>query len=81
MNESQVAAAIEPLLIALRTDGADVVVDGVEGSSVDLRLVVEGASCSDCVMPAPVLVELFQGAVRDAGFPVAEIRLADPRES
>lgn len=81
MNESQVASAIEPLVIALRADGADVIVDGIDGSAVDLRLVVEGASCSDCVMPASVLVELFEGAVRDAGFSVTEIRLSDPREA
>jgi hypothetical protein len=81
MNHAQVLSAIEPLLVALRADGADVEVGGLEGPTVDLRLVLDTASCSDCVMPAPILTELFQGAVREAGFPAAVIRLTDPRES
>lgn len=81
MDESQVVEAIGPLAEALRADGADVVVERVDATTIDLRLVLDDASCAECVMPAPTLVELFEGAARGAGLPVEKVRLADPREA
>lgn len=79
MDELDVQKAIEPLVGALRADGADVDVARVEGGSVELQLIVEDASCADCVMPGDVLESLFLDAIVTAGHEVDRVRLADPR--
>lgn len=79
MDESDVQQAIEPMVEALRADGADVDVTGIEGRKVDLALSVTGASCAECVMPGGVLEGLFLDALVSAGNGVDHVRLADPR--
>jgi hypothetical protein len=79
VDVSEVREAIDPLVGALRADGADVVVQGVEGGQVDLQLLLEDASCTDCVMPAEVLEPLFLDALTSAGHQIATVQLDDPR--
>lgn len=81
MNDTDVRDAIGPMQEALRADGADVHVVGVDGGTVDLRLLVEDATCAECVMPQEVLEELLREAIVAAGHPVERVRLEDPRVS
>lgn len=79
MDEADVQRAIEPLVLALNADGADVRVVEVDGRRVELRLSVADASCAECVMPGDVLEGLFLDALATAGHQVERLRLDDPR--
>jgi hypothetical protein len=79
MDVRDVESAIAPLAEGLRADGADVLVDQVASDRVELRLVLEDASCAECVMPAEVLEPLFLEAITTAGHDVAAVAIDDPR--
>lgn len=79
MDESDVKQAIEPMVEALRADGAGVKFVGIEGRQVDLRLSVTDASCVECIMPGEVLESLLLAALVNAGHDVDRVRLEDLR--
>jgi hypothetical protein len=81
MQHGSLEQAIGPLVEALRADGADAEVTGVRDGTVEIRLVLEDASCAECVMPAGVLEPLFLDAIVKAGEPAQRVRLDDPREA
>jgi hypothetical protein len=81
VDHGDVRSAIAPLVEGLRADGADVLVERVTPAQVELRLVLEDASCAECVMPADVLEPLFLDAIATAGHEVATVAIQDPRRS
>jgi hypothetical protein len=81
VDAANVRTAIASLVEGLRADGADVVVERVEPAQVELRLVLEDASCAECVLPAEALEPLFLDAITTAGHDVVAVSLIDPRTS
>jgi hypothetical protein len=79
VDVTDVRSAIAPLAEGLRADGADVLVERVATDRVELRLVLEDASCAECVMPVEVLEPLFLDAITTAGHDVATVAIGDPR--
>lgn len=65
---------ITPVRDILQADGGDVELLSMDGGTANLRLVIEGAECAECVLPRPMLEEV---AAKLLGVPV---RIDDPRE-
>jgi Fe-S cluster biogenesis protein NfuA len=65
---------ISPVRDLIQLDGGDIEVVAVDGSTVELRLLLADAECAECVMPREVLEEV---AAKLLGLTV---RIDDPRE-
>jgi hypothetical protein len=77
-------AALQPAFDEVRTiisaDGGDIVLTSVEDGTVNLRLVVEGASCAECILPRPLLEQVTLDIFQRGGTGVTAISIDDPRE-
>jgi Fe-S cluster biogenesis protein NfuA len=65
---------ISPVRDLIQLDGGDIEVVSVEGGVANLRLIIEGAECAECVMPREVL-EGVAGKLLGL-----TVRIDDPRE-
>ena len=78
-------AALQPALDEVRSiitaDGGDILLTSVDGGTVHLQLVVEGASCAECILPRELLEQVTLDIFQRGGTGVTEISIADPRES
>jgi Fe-S cluster biogenesis protein NfuA len=78
------AATITPALDEVRSlvqaDGGDMVLTAIDGGTVQLRLVVEGASCVECVMPREILEQIALDVFHRAVPAVSTVTIDDPRE-
>jgi hypothetical protein len=80
MDDSAVTAALDEVRGLVTPDGGDVVLDGVDGDTVRLRLVLETAHCVECVMPKPFLEQVALDVFRRNGAEADAVRIDDPRE-
>ena len=80
MDESGIAAGLDEVRGLVSPDGGDVVLDGIDGSTVRLRLVLETAHCVECVMPRTFLEHVALDVFRRNGAEVDAIAISDPRE-
>ena len=53
---------------------------GVDGSTVNLQLVVETASCVECVMPREILEQVALNIFQRNGVDADTVVIDDPRE-
>ena len=78
------SATIEPALEEVRAlvqaDGGDMLLRSIDGATVNLQLVVEGASCVECVMPREILEQIALDVLHRAVPEVAAVAIDDPRE-
>lgn len=78
-------AALQPALDEVRSiisaDGGDILLTSVEGSTVNLQLVVQGASCAECILPRELLEQVTLDIFQRGGTGVTAISIDDPRES
>ena len=78
-------AALQPALDEVRSiitaDGGDILLTSVEDGRVNLQLVVEGASCAECILPRELLEQVTLDIFQRGGTGVTTISIADPRES
>jgi hypothetical protein len=72
--------AVEELRSLVRADGSDLTVTGIDGDTVQLRLVIDDASCADCVMPRAFLEDLALDIVQRTAPAVTHVEIDDPRE-
>lgn len=75
--------AVEKALTALRpglqADGADVMIDKVEGTHIYLRLIIDPEACAHCLLPGEHYQKIFKSVIADEiGTPVT-VHLDDPR--
>ena len=75
---------LEPALDEIRSlvqaDGGDMLLTSVVDATVNLQLVVEGATCVECVMPREFLEQIALGMIRKQAPGVAAVTVDDPRE-
>lgn len=76
-----VEEALQSVIDIIRTDGGDLQLESVNGSTVELRLELKDASCADCVMPRQFLEGVAQDALAEGAPWVTDVRIHDPRES
>ena len=79
-EESTVAAGLEPVREMIRLDGADLELVRVDGATAHLRLVVEDASCSECVMPRTMLEAIALQMMQPLVPGLSAVAVDDPRE-
>jgi len=80
VTEEDVTAGLDELRGLVSADGGDVVLDGVDGSTVHVRLVLESAHCVECVMPRPSLERVALDVFRRNGVDAEAVAIDDPRE-
>src|SRR5262245_55091941 len=70
LMDDSVTAALDEVRGLVSPDGGEVELDGVDGTTYRLRLVLENAHCVECVMPRPFLeqvaLDVFQRNGTDA---------------
>jgi hypothetical protein len=80
MDQTTITPALDELRGLVQADGADMTVTGIEGTTVSLRLVVETASCVECVMPRELLEQMALNIFQRNGVGADAIVIDDPRE-
>ena len=78
------AATIEPALDEARAlvqaDGGDMKLTGIDGSTLNIELILEGASCAECVMPRDFLEQIVLDMLKQKIPAVSAVSIDDPRE-
>jgi predicted metallo-beta-lactamase superfamily hydrolase len=77
---SSVEHAIREVREILQLDGADLLLAHTGERDLDFQLVLESASCKECVMPRAYLEKLTLVKVQEVLPQVATVRIQDPRE-
>ncbi len=80
MDESAIGPALDEIRGLVQADGGDVLLASVDGATIALRLVVEGASCVECVMPREFLEQVALDVFRRGGVAADAVTVDDPRE-
>jgi hypothetical protein len=82
VNPEAVAVSVATLDELVKHDGAALELEGVDPTAgvVELRLVLDGVECIECVMPRDFLETLSLDVLRRALPDVRIVRIHDPRE-
>jgi Fe-S cluster biogenesis protein NfuA len=78
--DGTLAAAMTEVRALVQADGGDIVLTSIDGATVNLRLVVEGAHCVECVMPREFLEHVALDILRQNAPGIEVVRISDPRE-
>ena len=78
MDEATITPALDEIRGLVQADGGDMVLTAVEGGTISLRLVVEGAHCVECVMPRPFLEQVALDVFQRAGVAADAVVVDDP---
>ncbi|MDE0237171.1 MAG: NifU family protein [bacterium] len=80
MDQALLDEAVGELRALVALDGGDVEVLSATGSTVALRLILEGAECRECVMPKEFLEQIALDMVTTRLGEVSAVTIDDPRE-
>jgi hypothetical protein len=80
INATAIAPTLEEARQLVQADGGDLQVDSTDDTTVSLRLILEGASCVECVMPREFLEQIVLDMLTRAGHVVSVVAIKDPRE-
>ena len=78
-NRAKVVESITVIRESLQADGADLEVTDVEGSSVNIRLILGEEVCQECIMPQNALAEMLLMSIQENLPSVTAVVLEDPR--
>lgn len=83
MNAHTVDAAVEELRRPLRADGADLVLVRADPRTalIELRLVLDGVRCAECVLPPDRFADVVENVLRRDIPEEFELVLHDPRRT
>jgi Fe-S cluster biogenesis protein NfuA len=83
LDREAVAAAVDEVARILRADGADLTLldANPKTSRIRLALVVDDASCEECVLPPDMLYETVEQSLRRRVRGEFELVLDDPRRA
>lgn len=81
MDAAQVTTAIDEVAGLLRLDGADLVLVAADArlDRIDVRLVLDGVECLDCVLPPEQLRATIEQSLQRRAPGEYELRIDDPR--
>ncbi len=81
MDDRDVGAAVDEVGALLRADGADLLLLDADPKTarIRLRLVLEGASCEECVLPPDMLRDVIDDSLRRRVHDEFELVIDDPR--
>jgi len=80
MVEESLRRGLEGLRGGFQADGADLRLRSWDGSTAEVELVFGPDVCVECIVPAPVLHAIVEGALREQVPEVDAIRIIDPRD-
>ncbi len=82
MDRTVVLEALDEVRALVQADGGDLELIDVDEASrtVILRLVLEGVSCRECVMPRALLEDMAAGMLRPRVPDLDAVTIDDPRE-
>jgi Fe-S cluster biogenesis protein NfuA len=80
IDETAVRSGLEEVQALVRADGGDMLLTSIDGSTVRLELVLEGANCVECVMPREILEQIALDVVQRRAPDVTTLHVDDPRE-
>lgn len=80
MDQALLDEAVGELRALVALDGGDVELLSATGSTVALRLILEGAECRECVMPKEFLEQIALDIVTTRLGEVSAVTIDDPRE-
>ena len=82
LDEATITPALDEVRSLVQADGGDMELVSLDGSAgaVSLRLVLEGASCEECVMPRDFLEQIALDILRRSTSGVSSVSIDDPRE-
>jgi Fe-S cluster biogenesis protein NfuA len=81
MDVREVRAALNELRPMVQGDGGDLELLGAEGGVVRLRLLLQGAECAECVLPADLLEQVALDALCRSVAGVTAVQVDDPRRA
>lgn len=81
MNVAGVTEAVEEMAQVLRADGGDLVLVDADPAMdrVEVRVVLDGVECLDCVMPTQSLHDVISASIARRNPSEFELVLVDPR--
>ena len=80
INATAIAPTLEEARQLVQADGGDMELVSTDNSTVSLKLILEGASCIECVMPREFLEQIVLDMLTRAGHGVSAVTIEDPRE-
>ena len=82
INAEALDTAMEELRSLVQADGGDMVVKSTDEATgtVNIGLILEGASCVECVMPKMFLEQIALDAFKRGNTGVSAVSIFDPRE-
>jgi Fe-S cluster biogenesis protein NfuA len=82
LQEDQVRTALVNVSSLVQADGGDIelVSFDPDQGSVALRLVVDGATCQECILPRPLLEDISKGILQRSVPEITAVSIEDPRE-
>jgi Fe-S cluster biogenesis protein NfuA len=75
--------ALEHVRSLVQPDGGDIEMVSIDPGTgvVNLRLLVEGASCKECIMPRSILEDIAADVMRKTLPDLGSVSIDDPREA
>ena len=80
INATEIAPTLEEARQLVQADGGDMELVSTDDGKVSLKLILEGASCVECVMPKEFLEQIVLDMLMRAGHGVSAVAIDDPRE-
>lgn len=80
LDEATIVPALDEVRSLVQADGGDMELVSLDADTVRLRLVLEGASCEECVMPRDFLEQIALDVLKRNVPGVAAVSIDDPRE-
>ncbi len=81
IDEATLTPALDEVRALVQADGGDMTLVATNDTGqVDLLLVVEGASCEECVMPREILEQIALDMLHRKVPAVTSVTIDDPRE-
>lgn len=80
IDEATITPALDEARALVQADGGDMQVVGIDDATVKLKLILEGASCAECVMPRDFLEQIVLDMLKQKVPAVAGVSIEDPRE-
>ena len=79
-SAADIAPTLEEARQLVQADGGDMELVSTDDGTVSLKLILEGASCIECVMPKEFLEQIVLDMLMRAGHGVSAVAIEDPRE-
>jgi Fe-S cluster biogenesis protein NfuA len=80
IDEATITPALDEARALVQADGGDMRLTAIEGDTLKIDLILEGASCAECVMPREFLEQIVLDMVKQKAPAVGAVSIDDPRE-